>query len=63
MQLSYSFSNCVIQDKDFSEGIRAFEIDKDNNPKWKHASIYDVKSNEIEAYFKKRSDLKLNSSK
>lgn len=37
---------------DFLEGIRALLIDKDGAPKWKHASIHDISSADLDSYFK-----------
>lgn len=36
---------------DLHEGVRAVLIDKDGQPKWRHAAIEDVKSEEIDQYF------------
>ena len=50
--------NCM-KAPDFTEGIRALLIDKDNNPKWAKKSIEDVKAEEIAAYFTLSSDNEL----
>ena len=37
---------------DFQEGIRAAVIDKDRNPKWKHANINEVTEEELDLFLK-----------
>lgn len=40
---------------DFAEGVRALLIDKDNSPRWRHASIEDVPVEEVDKIFAYRS--------
>ena len=41
----------VIPSGDFAEGVRALLIDKDNEPRWRHASIEDVPLEEVDRVF------------
>ena len=43
----YRFTWRAMEKADFLEGIRAAIIDKDRNPKWKHASAADVSDAEV----------------
>ncbi|WP_085316837.1 enoyl-CoA hydratase/isomerase family protein [Derxia lacustris] len=36
---------------DFIEGVRALLVDKDNAPRWRHASIEDVPAAEVQGFF------------
>ena len=51
MQLEYRVSSRLARKPDFSEGVRAFIIDKDNNPKWTPSRFEDVGDEEIDAIF------------
>lgn len=51
MQLEYRVSSRLAHKPDFSEGVRAFVIDKDNSPKWTPSRFEDVNDEEIEAIF------------
>ena len=42
LELEYRFTWRSVEDGDFVEGIRAQIIDKDRNPKWRHASLGEV---------------------
>jgi enoyl-CoA hydratase len=42
LQQEYRFTSRSASEGDFVEGIRAAIIDKDRNPRWRHASIEDV---------------------
>ncbi|MBU4529435.1 MAG: enoyl-CoA hydratase/isomerase family protein [Hoeflea sp.] len=48
LQQEYRFTSRSASDGDFIEGIRAAIIDKDRNPRWRHASIEDVTASEVE---------------
>ena len=45
----FRFTSRSASEGDFVEGIRAAIIDKDRNPRWRHASTEDVTAAEIEA--------------
>ena len=47
LELEYRFTYRSVEDGDFVEGIRAQIIDKDRNPRWKHASIDAVSAVDI----------------
>lgn len=49
MELSMAYHCCL--NNDFMEGVRALLIDKDNQTKWKHASILDVPNEQELSYF------------
>jgi len=49
LQQEYRFTSRSASEGDFIEGIRAAIIDKDKNPRWRHASVEDVSAAEVEA--------------
>lgn len=51
MRLEFRITERVQQGHDFYEGVRAIIIDKDGAPKWQPATLEDVKSWMIDAYF------------
>lgn len=51
LELDYQLVQAFLAGNDFYEGVRALLIDKDNTPKWQHASIDAVHPSEIEPYF------------
>lgn len=48
LTLEYRFVSRSLELADFLEGIRARIIDKDNQPKWQHSSLRDVRDEDIE---------------
>lgn len=61
MKMEFRIVRRVMEGHDFFEGVRAQIIDKDRNPKWKPASLADVKDAGIARYFEElgESELKL----
>jgi enoyl-CoA hydratase len=51
MRMEYRLVQRVMQQGDFHEGVRAMLVDKDRNPRWRHARIEDVADDEIEGCF------------
>jgi enoyl-CoA hydratase len=51
MQLEYCVASRLARKPDFSEGVRAFVIDKDDSPKWLPPRFEDVSDDEIDAIF------------
>jgi enoyl-CoA hydratase len=56
MQLEYRVSSRLARKPDFSEGVRAFVIDKDNRPHWTPSRFEDVSDDEIDAIFARLPD-------
>jgi enoyl-CoA hydratase len=51
LALEYRMTQHVMAGHDFFEGIRALLVDKDQKPRWQHASLSDVSAAEVESYF------------
>lgn len=49
LQQEYRFTSRSASEGDFVEGIRAAIIDKDRNPRWRHASVEDVTADTVAA--------------
>ncbi|MEV6522335.1 enoyl-CoA hydratase/isomerase family protein [Longispora sp. NPDC051575] len=47
----YRLSAALLRSPDLAEGIRAQIIDKDRNPRWSPASLAEVRTADIDAYF------------
>jgi len=51
LALEYRMTQHVMAGHDFFEGIRALLVDKDQKPRWQHASLEAVTDEEVESYF------------
>ena len=51
MAMEYAAVSRIVMNSEFHEGVRAVSLDKDNDPKWRYASIADVPDAEIDAVF------------
>jgi enoyl-CoA hydratase len=51
MRIEFRIVNRVARGHDFYEGVRATLIDKDNEPRWKPATLAEVSDDEVAAYF------------
>ena len=51
LALEYRMTQHVMAGHDFFEGIRALLVEKDNAPRWQHASIAAVTPAEVAGYF------------
>ncbi|MBV9956453.1 MAG: enoyl-CoA hydratase/isomerase family protein [Pseudolabrys sp.] len=51
MQTEFRIVSRIIRGHDFYEGVRAVIVDKDNKPRWQHASLADVSDSEVERHF------------
>jgi enoyl-CoA hydratase len=51
MRMEYRVASRLIRNPDFAEGVRAFVIDKDHNPKWQPSLISQVNDSEINEIF------------
>jgi len=51
MRTEFRIVSRIVRGHDFYEGIRAVIIDKDQAPRWQHASLADVSEAEVERHF------------
>lgn len=51
MRMEYRLATRLVQGHDFSEGVRAAVIDKDQMPRWRPASLGEVRDADIARYF------------
>jgi len=54
LSMEYRLSQRFMRPKplsDFTEGIRAVLVDKDNNPKWSHQTMAEVSTDVVDAFF------------
>jgi enoyl-CoA hydratase len=51
MRMEFRIVSRVIHGHDFYEGVRAVIVDKDNNPRWRPATLPDVGEAEVERHF------------
>ena len=51
LALEYRLTQHVMAAHDFFEGIRSLLVDKDNAPRWQHASLAEVSEAEVSGYF------------
>jgi hypothetical protein len=54
--MEYRLCQACMDGHDFFEGVRAVIIDKDNAPRWKPATLAEVRDAEIERAFAPRAD-------
>jgi len=52
LTMEYRLSQSCMHDHDFTEGVRAVLVDKDNSPSWKPTTLAEVTQDTIEDYFK-----------
>ncbi|HXP76434.1 MAG TPA: enoyl-CoA hydratase/isomerase family protein [Stellaceae bacterium] len=51
LALEYRMTQHVMAARDFYEGIRAVLVDKDQKPRWEHASLAEIGEHEVARYF------------
>ena len=57
--MEYQLCQGFMNNPEFFEGVRALLVDKDNAPKWSHKTVEDVKSEELDHFFKRKEALNL----
>ncbi|KAF5295068.1 hypothetical protein FQA39_LY13219 [Lamprigera yunnana] len=56
LQMEFRISYERLRNKDFSEGVRAVLIDKDQKPQWSPSSVNDVTDEMVNSYFRNLKD-------
>lgn len=51
IKLEFRLINGFVKGHDFYEGVRAVVIDKDQSPKWKPATLADMRAGDVDKYF------------
>jgi enoyl-CoA hydratase len=51
MALEYRIARRAVPGHDFSEGVRALILDRDNNPRWSPATLGEVTDAMVDAFF------------
>jgi hypothetical protein len=59
MRMEFRILNRMLEGHDFYEGIRAVLIDKGSVPEWRPATVKELGSGEIDAYFAPLGDREL----
>jgi enoyl-CoA hydratase len=59
MRMEFRIVSRVIHGHDFYEGVRAVIVDKDNQPRWRPATLADVGEAEVERHFAPLRDAEL----
>lgn len=50
-EMEYKISQGFMNHTEFFEGVRALLVDKDRKPIWKHKSVSEVETSEVEWFF------------
>ena len=61
--MEFKIEEGFIDGIEFSEGVRALLIDRDNNPKWRHKSVFEIKPEEIRHFFDRTETINLDITK
>ena len=51
MRMEYRLASRLVEDHDFTEGVRAAVIDKDQAPRWSPARLDEVRDEDVASYF------------
>lgn len=62
-EMEYKMAQGFMEHTEFFEGVRALLVDKDKSPKWKHASLRDVKQEDVAFFFDRNEQFNLDITK